>query len=119
VVWISHLHNLRRHQFCGHTGFVDPLEVSDFECFVDFRGVDSGDTLAINVVFESFEDGLVVFERSIASTGSLDQAVLAVDGLVVVGAIKKQRANVLMEGVRYQTPVRRGPLLVFEWDVVS
>jgi len=71
------------------------------------------------VVFESFEDGLVVFERSIASTGSLDRAVLAVDGLVVVGAIKKQRANVLMEGVRYQTPVRRGPLLVFEWDVVS
>jgi len=37
-------------------------EVGDFECLVDFGGVDGGDTLPINaLVFELFEDGLVVF----------------------------------------------------------
>jgi hypothetical protein len=35
-------------------------------------------------LFEFFEDGLVVFEGSITSTGLLDRAILSMDGLVVI-----------------------------------
>jgi len=92
-------------------GFVDVLafvdlvevrlrEVGDFECLIHFGRVDGGDTLAINaLVFEFVEDNPVVFERSIASTGALDRATLAVDGLVVVEAIKEKRAHILREVV--------------------
>ena len=72
----------------GFVEIVPETEVGDFECFVDFGGVDGGDTLAVNaLVFEFVEDNPVVFERSITSTGPLDRPVLAVDGLVVVEAI--------------------------------
>jgi len=45
------------------------------------------------LVFKSFEDGLVVFEPSIASTGTLNRAILPMDGLVVVEAIKEKTRN--------------------------
>jgi hypothetical protein len=85
--------------FVDVLAFVDLVEIrlreaGDFECLVDFGGVDGGDTLAVDaLVFKSFEDGLVVFEPSIASTGTLNRAILPMDGLVVVEAIKEKTRN--------------------------
>jgi len=82
-------------------------EVGDFECLVDFGGVDGGDTLPINaLVFELFEDGLVVFERPIASPGALNRAILTMDGLIVVEAVEEKRANVLAEIVSIALNIR-------------
>jgi len=73
-------------------------EVGDFECLVDFGGVDAGDTFAVDtLVFEKFEDSLVVFEGSIASTGALNRAILTIDRLIMVEAVEEKRANVLAE----------------------
>ena len=92
--------------------FVDLVEirlrkVGDFECLIDFGGVDASDTFAVDAsVFEFVEDYLVVFEASIASTGALDGAVLAVDRLVVVEVIEEKRAHILTEIVGIALDIR-------------
>jgi len=91
--------------FADVLAFVDLVEVrhreiGDFQCLVDFGGVDGSDTLAVDaLVFESFDNSLVILESSIASTSPLDRAVLVVDGSVVVDAVEEKRANVLTEVV--------------------
>ena len=89
--------------FVDVLAFVDLVEIrlreaGDFECLVDFGGVDAGDTFAVDtLVFEKFEDSLVVFEGSIASTGALNRAILTIDRLIMVEAVEEKRANVLAE----------------------
>jgi hypothetical protein len=98
--------------FADVLAFVDLVEirfrkVGDFECLVDFGGVDSSDTLAVDpLFFESFDNRLVILEGSIASTSPLDRAVLAVHGSVVVDAVKKKGANILTEVVSVALDIR-------------
>jgi len=70
------------------------------EGVVDFTPIETSDLLSVDAcLFKSFDDGLLVFQRLVAPTGSLDRAERPTDWLVVMQSIQQHVCNLFAETV--------------------